>query len=404
MKFSVDAALLDADTIRNRAFIELKSKLLNDTSSTVLLKDCHALRPFINSHDHLIGNWYPPAIEHTFTNANRWVNDMRESPPVKERDLIFRNTLPMDFMKGRGKLLSRLGGYKNLFSGVTIVQDHAPRQKKSYYDMFPIEIIRRYRQCHSISLGNFWGGEDPVEEWKATKGTEPFIVHLGEGTDQESSREFSRLKELGLLQPNTLLIHGISLTRDEIKSCAEAGASICWVLTSNLQLIRKTIDIDTCLHEGVNVVIGTDSTLSGSINLLHEIKFAHRRFPYIPLRTIYRMISENAVRALHLPHKNSRLSERGNESLLLLRAHRSDPFENLMAVNNDDIILLVHKGLPLYGFRKLLAHFDIYDEDYFFYAKDGIERFVIGHPEKIMEEINHILGYPKKLPYLPFQQ
>jgi len=278
MKFIVDTALLDADTIRNRAVIELRSRLLNDVNSTVLLKDCHALRPFINSHDHLIGNWYPPAIEHTFKNANIWVKEMRDTAPVKERDQVFRNTLPMDFMKGKGKLLSLLGGYKNLFSGVSIVQDHAPQQKKSYYEMFPIEIIHNYRQCHSISLGNFWGGEDPVEEWKATGGTEPFIVHIGEGTDRESSSEFSKLKELGLLQPNTLIIHGISLTREEIRDCAEAGVSICWALTSNLQLIGETIDINTCLSEGVNVVIGTDSTLSGSINLLQEIQSVHNRF------------------------------------------------------------------------------------------------------------------------------
>jgi len=404
MKFIVDTALLDADTIRNRAVIELRSRLLNDVNSTVLLKDCHALRPFINSHDHLIGNWYPPAIEHTFKNANIWVKEMRDTAPVKERDQVFRNTLPMDFMKGKGKLLSLLGGYKNLFSGVSIVQDHAPQQKKSYYEMFPIEIIHNYRQCHSISLGNFWGGEDPVEEWKATGGTEPFIVHIGEGTDRESSSEFSKLKELGLLQPNTLIIHGISLTREEIRDCAEAGVSICWALTSNLQLIGETIDINTCLSEGVNVVIGTDSTLSGSINLLQEIQSVHNRFTLIPIQTIYRMISENAVRALQLPQKNSKLTEKSNDSLLLLRAHKKDPFENLMTVTNDDVLLLVHKGIPLYGLRDLLAHFDIYDEDYYFYSKDGIKRFVIGHPEKIIEEIENILGYSKRLPYLPFQQ
>ena len=403
MKFIVDAAVYSADLIKKETIIELKSSFLNDTLSRIKLDKCYAYRPFINSHDHLIGNWYPPARDNDlYPNAHIWVNEMKDSHSVRERDQIFMNTLPMDFMRGRGRLLALLGAYKNIFSGVTVVQDHAPKQKKSYYSLFPIEVIRNYRQCHSLTLGNFWGDDDPVKEWEDTEGKEPFIVHLGEGLDQETKQEFSQLKEMQLLQPNTLLIHGISLSVDEIRECAEVGASICWCPFSNINLIGKTLDIDSCLKYGVNVVIGTDSTLSGSINLFNEIQFIHNKFPHLDLERIYQMISKNAARALYLNDYDYELSENSNDSLILINGRKPDPLENLMSIDYNDVILLVHKGLPLYGYRVFLNYFDINDEDYFFYPSEHIERFVIGHPEIIMQEINKILGYKKELPFLPF--
>ncbi|MBW6515109.1 MAG: amidohydrolase family protein [Candidatus Cloacimonetes bacterium] len=405
MKITVDTVIYHSELAEKDTTIEIKSSLLNDTVSSIILKKCFAYKPFINSHDHLIGNWYPPARDNDlYPNAQIWVNEMRDSSSVKERDKIFMNALPMNFMHGRGRLLAQLGAYKNLLSGVSTVQDHAPRQKNSYYSLFPIKVIKNYRQCHSLSLGNFWGDDDPVKEWKATKGKEPFIVHLGEGLDKETGKEFELLKELGLLQPNTLLIHGISLTEKEIKECAETGTSICWCAFSNLNLIGKTLNIDACLKHGVNVTIGTDSTLSGSINLLHEIQYSYNKYPHIEPKTYYKMITENAAKALLLPSDFSHLSNKAKNSILLIKAKDADPFDNLMRVNYHDILLLLYEGLPIYGSRELLNHFDINDEDYYFFSNNQEERFVIGHPEKIMDEINHILGYKKELPYLPFQK
>jgi hypothetical protein len=406
MKISVAAAVFNADRVIDKTSVELKSHLLNDTRSSIDLKGCHAYKPLINSHDHLIGNWYPPAKDNElYPNAHIWVKEMQNTDSVLERNMVFKNNrFPMDFMVGNGKILALLGGYKNLFSGVTTVQDHAPKQKNSYYDLFPIEVMKEYQQCHSLTLGNFWGGDEPIKEWRSSKGELPFIVHLGEGLDRDTGREFSRLKDMGLLQPNTLLIHGISLTKKEIRECAEAGTSICWCTYSNYFLIGKTLDIDSCLEYGVNVVIGTDSTLSGSINLLHELQYAHKKFPHIPTKELYRMVNHNAVKALFLPPNRSELSEKNNENLLIIRAKKSDPFENLMEIDYDDIVLLIHKGKPLYGEARLLDHFRVDETEFFTYKKKDTNYFVIGHPERIVAEIEELLGHKKNLPYLPFQQ
>jgi 5-methylthioadenosine/S-adenosylhomocysteine deaminase len=404
MKITVDSTVLDAENILHDSVIGLKSDLLNSFDSTLKIKECVAYPPLINSHDHLIGNWFPRAGDSDlYPNAHIWVKDMRESEAVLERDKIWVNSLPMNFFRGNGKLLAQLGGYKNIFSGVAAVQDHAPKQQDEYYEMFPINVIKSYRQAHSLGLGNFWGGEEPVIEWRKSKGKEPFILHLGEGLDEETSKEFSRLRELKLLQPNTMLIHGISLSPKEIEECAENGTSICWCPFSNFFLIGQTLDIDACLKYGVNVVIGTDSSLSGSVNLFQEISFAKEKCPHVSSQAIYRMISENAVKALYLDKEAARLSSNENDSLLLTRRIKEDPFDNILEITSDDIVLLLYKGKPLFGHHDLLQHFSVNNGDYFFYTKNDQKYFVYGHPELIVEKISKILGYNKKLPYLPFQ-
>ncbi|MCB5230285.1 MAG: amidohydrolase family protein [Candidatus Cloacimonas sp.] len=404
MKIVVDQVVLGDEKESSLREIEISSPFLNSSTSKLSVEKAFAYFPFINAHDHLIGNWYPPARNSSlYPNANIWVKDMKLSPSVKERDKVFVNSIPMSFLKENGPLLALLGGYKNIFSGVGVVQDHAPIQQDEYYDLFPIEVLRKYRQLHSITLGNFWGGEEPLQEMEASKGEMPFIVHLGEGLDETTKGEFSKLYEIGLLKPNTLIIHGISLTKRELHMCADTGASVCWCPFSNYALIGQTLDIDTCLSIGVNVVIGTDSTLSGSINLLSEISYAHQKAPHIPAKTLYKMISSHSAKALFLDKEKYALQEKNNENILLVKAKAKDPYSNILKITPDDIIFFMWQGVPIYGQLKYLEHFSIEKDDYYTYTKEGTERFVKGHPEKIIDRIDSILGYHKTLPYLPFQ-
>ncbi len=187
---------------------------------------------------------------------------MKNSLPSEERDLFwvndgsFKLTNPMP-------IYGNSGDYKNLFSGCGIVQDHAPVQPDAYYTNFPIKVLRAYHQCHSITLGNWWGGGSPEEELLATQGKMPFVIHLGEGTDEITKVEFKELKKRHLLKNNTLMIHGIAFSHKEIEEIAAVGASVCWCPSSNMYLIGKTFDVEHALQVGANVCIGTDSTMSG---------------------------------------------------------------------------------------------------------------------------------------------
>ncbi|MDP8267484.1 MAG: amidohydrolase family protein [Candidatus Tenebribacter davisii] len=399
MKIKVNSCVCDSENISSDTIIRVNSKILKSNSKLFDRTKSIAYPPFINSHDHLISNWYPKAgFGRTYPNVNIWVEDMKGTDSFLERNKVWINDGAFDLTEPAAAQIVLLGIYKNLFSGCAVVQDHIPKQKSSYYNNNLINVIKDYTQYHSLSLGNWWGGDSAEAEYAKTKSQIPFIIHLGEGIDNLAEQEFPKLKELNLLKSNTLLIHGISLSREQIKECAEAGTSICWCPNSNYYLIGETLDIYACMEYGVNVVLGTDSTMSGSINLLEEIKFAHQKFPHIPMQHIFEMFTTNAAKALRLPKEYGAIND-STSDLLLIKKHDQDPFRNLLQTGMDDIELMIHKGIPIYGDVEFLDEFIINEDDYYFFGKD---RFVLGHPEKIISAFNKKLGYEKGFPFLPF--
>lgn len=401
MIFKLDTIVRTSTLIERDVKIKLSDEIFRGNNDIHKISGVVGYPSFINSHDHLIGNWTPRAGKNNpYTSTDIWVEEMKKSEAVLERNKIWINDGSFNLMKEHAPLLAKLGCYKNIFSGCSVVQDHAPNQSTDYYDLFPINILQKYTQCHSLSMGNWWGGKSAVEEWHDSKGEIPFILHLAEGDDEVARADFQKLIEQNLLHSNTLIIHGISLSKNEIAACAEAGASICICPTSNIFLIGKTIDVDACLETGVNLVLGTDSTLSGSNNLLEEMKYLHKLHPQIPPGIIFAMVTQNAEYALKIPSRSSDKDQTCSD-LLLLKEKHTDPFKNILECGMEDIELLIHKGKPIYGNYDFLEMTNLNQADYSVFEIGSEKKFVIGHPEKLMNQIETILGYKKNLPYLP---
>lgn len=401
MKIVVSLCVINPDEVRERQTLNLD---LNDAEAeTIEIPRCVAYTPLINSHDHLVGNWVPRAGERRpYPNSHIWVEDMKDSFSFHERSKFWVNDGSFDLLDPAALTVARLGAYKNLFSGCGTVHDHAPLQKTEYYDAMPIIVPSRFRQCHSLTMGNWWGGDTPEQEMKQCKGEMPFVIHLGEGTDEITKAEFALLKEQGLLRSNTLLIHGIALTPQEISEIAAAGASVCWCPTSNYYLIGKTLDINAALEAKTNVVIGTDSTMSGGVNLIAEFATIRQHYPDIPASELYRMVTQNAVKALYLPQRYGTLNPEDTQNLLLVDQIEKDPFENLMELEMKAIQLLVVDGIPRYGDSWLLDLFPDAEAEYTIFRTGNREKFVIGDPLDINDQIDAVLDYHKDFPFLPF--
>jgi hypothetical protein len=394
--------ILTPDKLMKNREVSLKSKFLKK-SSELNFQDSFAYAPFINSHDHLIGNWYPKAGDNNpYPNSDIWVEDMKKSDSYKERCIVWPVDGKFNLTNGNAYILTTLGVYKNIFAGCNVVQDHIKNQLDEYYESFPINVLKDYRQAHTLTMGNWWGGKTPCEEWRESENKMPFILHLGEGVDENAKSGFPTLVEMDLLQKNTLLIHGITLTRKQLREMASVGASVCWCPASNMFLIGKTLDLTTALEENVNVVLGTDSTLSGSNNLLEEIKLAHRIYPDLPAKEIYKMISVNAVRALYLNQSYGNLLSDEIENLLIIKKNKDNPFDNIIFTETEDIEFMMHKGRPMFGDSRFLDNFDLDMSDYYIFKIGNSEKFVFGHPERLIDKVDQMLGYHKKLPYIPF--
>jgi hypothetical protein len=401
MKILAGLSVISWDDVREGVVLNLGEDEL--AAKALEIPGSVAYSPLINSHDHLVGNWVPRAGDkRPYPNSHIWVEDMKDSFSFHERSQFWINDGSFQHMEPAALAIARLGAYKNLFSGCSIVQDHGPIQNSAYYDSMPIIVARNYRQCHSITLGNWWGGESAAQEMKLSQSKMPFIIHLGEGTDEITKAEFAKLTEQHLLQKNTLMIHGIAFTENEIKRIAEVGASVCWCPTSNLYLIGETFKIDAAIKHGANVVIGTDSTMSGAVNLIAELDVIHQQFPHLELNLLYKMVTENAVRALYLDPAYGRLNPENTRNLLLTDQIDKDPFHNLLTLDMSSIKLLMVDGIPRYGDSEYLDLLPGNDVEYTIFRTGKREKFVIGDPQEINDQIDAALGYHKDFPFLPF--
>jgi 5-methylthioadenosine/S-adenosylhomocysteine deaminase len=121
-----------------------------------------------------------------------------------------------------------------------------------------------------------------AKEAAAAKGV-LFQIHVAETRaeytyDTENDRRetpIGRLARLGLLDADTLLVHGVWLTPEEIDIVAQKGCGIAHCPESNMKLAAGIAPVPSFLQAGIPVGLGTDGCASNNdLDLLREMDMA----------------------------------------------------------------------------------------------------------------------------------
>jgi 5-methylthioadenosine/S-adenosylhomocysteine deaminase len=385
------SVLIDGDGIAEVSARSLKTNIAIRTDDTVLLPG------LINSHDHLIGNYFPKVGDgRPYNSWLPWDNDLKSADVYRERQQIDNRDLHL------------IAGYKNLISGVTSVHDHIPHVvHEPYLDIIPVKVITRYAVVHSVaSFSLQWGDGITVEHAKAVKENIPFVTHCSEGFDEETVRDIQILDSLGALDEYSVLVHGLAFSKADIDLVKQRNANVVWCCDSNVYMYDKTTDIRYLLEKGVNVSIGTDSPMSGGMNLLGEMKFdkAYYRKKYgkdLPDKQIVKMVTSNAAKAFRL--KRNGKVEKGYLADLTLLAKRGDPYSSVVNAELKDVRLVIVDGYPVYGDARFAELFDDLGVGYQEVRIQGSDKIIIGDLEGVMRRIHNAVGFRKKLPFLPVE-
>ena len=385
------------------------AKIISACSQKAVIKDLkeksYVYPSLINTHDHLQGNYRPavgPQKGSFYLTWLPWDNDLKASDTFKERSKLSREEL------------YALSGYKCLFSGVTTVNDHFPQKLNSaILPNLPIRAFLEYGLAHeSTSYDLKWGDGIEVEHDRAVKNNWPFITHLSEGFDAEAMQGVAVLEKMGILDDHCLFIHCIGLSDEDILKIARAGASISWCGFSNMFMFNVTMKIRKMFKAKVNVTIGTDSSATGSANLLDEMKYDRKLYQELygedlPPLKIFEMVTLNAAKAFRMQDRIGTLEAGKLGDFMVLKARADDPYENLLAASMKDIELLVLAGKPIYGEERFLDLFVLPGNGLpsgFSLIKVGKRSmFVAGDPAGLYREIRKKIGFRKVLDYLPFE-
>ena len=350
----------------------------------------------INAHDHLLGSWAPRIGEGPYRNVYEWLDLLHapSHPGRKERD------------GNPGDEVYMLGAYKNLCGGAASVVDHYVRKEDGFWEQYPIRIFHRFGRTWTMREETGWGG--PIEEELDAAGEKlPYIIHISEGVDEETAGELKRLAERGGVRSNSLLVHGVAFTDSDMDVISESGASVAWCPASNMFLYERTLDVAQALRRGINICIGTDSALSGTGNILEEVRFGadtYRKMYGEPLdgNVLFEMLTCNAAKALLVEDELGRLNPGCLADLLITEPKSDDPVASFLETRPDDIDLLLVGGRPAFGSARHEELFKRQCEIYSSVSVGGKEKLVIGDVPGLLGGIEKRLGFKKELPFLPF--
>jgi cytosine/adenosine deaminase-related metal-dependent hydrolase len=295
------------------------------------LKGDRLLPGLINAHDHLQLNSLPrPVFDGHYRHVRDWISDVdarRRCDPVFEAGVAVARD---------ERLL--IGGVKNLLSGVTTVAHHDRFYPCLASKHYPTHVVHEYGWAHSLYVD----GEDAVREsHRRTPGSWPWIIHAAEGVDRDAGAEFERLDALGCLGPNTLLVHGIALDGPQRARLERAAGGLLWCPSSNLHLFGRTAEVSELAARG-RVALGTDSRLSGSGDLLDEVRAAGQ-LNVLDEGRLESLVTLDGARLLRLSDRGE-LRPGARADILILPAGTP-----LTTARRADVRLVLRDGIVRYG-------------------------------------------------------
>ncbi len=217
---------------------------------------------WINAHDHLELNHYPRTkFRNRYDNAHQWGEDVN----ARLDDEPYRSLRAYP-------LWDRLfiGGLKNLLCGATTVVHHNPPHRELFRRQYPVRVVKGYGWSHSL---HFSSDEEIIRSYRATPARTPWYIHLAEGTDEVAASEYQRLKALGCVGKNTVIVHGVGLTEDDLRDALATIRGLVVCPTTNRYLLECDPPIYRWKHDGKfwrPLAVGSDSRLTADGDWLTE--------------------------------------------------------------------------------------------------------------------------------------
>lgn len=315
-------------------------------ASIFTVTDAFIFPGFIDAHNHVAYNvlpkWTPPRL---YSNRSQW----QAAVSYKAFKTPYNTLKAKQFCD-----MVRWGEIAALMSGITSVQGTAPNQGcfkglvRNIENQNDLGLPANHIRTFILDISSFEGSIN----WTKTRS---FVVHLAEGVDEKSRKEFDRLKTLGLLRAETAIIHGTAFGGAEFEAMGKAGAKLIWSPQSNLTLYAATTNIPLALKYGIEVSLGVDWNASGSDTLFDELRVAEgvnaeQWAGVIPSGAWVDMITRHPARALAVDHLLGSLEVGKKADITILTSKTAaEPGDTVLASHLGNVEAVWIGGELLYG-------------------------------------------------------
>lgn len=345
--------------------------LADSDEEGIYIDDAMVFPGLINSHDHLDFNNFPQLGNRIYNNYVEWGEDIH----AVNKEVI------ADILSVPKHIRTQWGVYKNLLNGVTTVVNHG---EPVVLNKAPISLHQRCHVLHSVQLEKNWRLRlnKPFR-----KDNDPFVIHIGEGTDKASSAEVKELIRWNLSGRKLIGIHGVNMSEGD----ARHFYGLVWCPASNYFLYGRAAAIDK-LKEKTTIVFGTDSTLSAPWNMWEHLRLA-RETAMTNDAELYYMLNTLPASLWKLGNTGKIQPEYDADIVIAKRKNGLSGMDAFYALNPGDILLVIHKGVIRLVDESVLsrvsAHIKIAD----------FSRIAVNAKLKYVEgDLTELMGYGAILP------
>ena len=182
---------------------------------------------------------------------------------------------------------------------------------------------------------------DVTHEFECYAGTERYTTSLLYGAG-------------GAPYGTAVFIHGAGLDASELDASIEAGAHFVWSPSSNILLYGGTTDIARLIDMNAVVGLGPDWTVSGSDEMLSELRFAlewatAEGIAQVTPSRLVRMATQDGARAVGMDAHVGRLAPGLRADLAVFGRVAADPYRAVVDSYAADVRLTMIDGAAYYG-------------------------------------------------------
>lgn len=219
----------------------------------------------------------------------------------------------------------------------------------SLNDAARVSLVTSFRNGtatrHAIHMGEGYAGggvaTDPTRELDCYAGRHRATTSLLFDTD-------------GTPFNAALFIHAVPLDEDDLIESMMAGAHFVWSPSSNILLYGRTAPIGRMLELGLPVGLGPDWTLSGSDELLSEMRFAldwaaAETVPEVTPESLVEMATEGGADATDTSLFIGRLAPGLRADVVVFGRTAADPYLAVTDSRAVDVRLVMIDGAAYYG-------------------------------------------------------
>jgi cytosine/adenosine deaminase-related metal-dependent hydrolase len=223
------------------------------------------------------------------------------------------------------------------------------------YETFPLDDTGGQMRAADCAYPGFGG---PLG------GGRRYHAHMAEGIDVEARNEFLCLSDATLpgghdVLPDASVVHGVALRPADAMKMKANNAALVWSPRSNVALYGMTAPATMFDQVGVPIALGTDWIVTGSMNLLRELKCVDSLNTgyyegHFSDREIVEMATINVARAAGMDASLGSLAAGAFGDVTVFDANGLDPHRAVIEAGPSDVVLVLRAKLPLYGDAALL--------------------------------------------------